>query len=53
MDVECVSFKRRAAHYFPIPIRACFSLSLCGFPRGLDGRKMKFSREKKLGVVET
>lgn len=32
---------------------ASLSLSLCGFPRGLDGRKMKFSREKKLGVVET
>lgn len=28
MDVECVSFKRRAAYYFPIPVRACFSLSL-------------------------
>lgn len=46
MDVECVFFKRRAGHYFPIPVEyalASLSLFLCGFSRG---RKMKFSREE-------
>lgn len=65
MDVECVFFKRRAGHYFPIPVEyalASLSLSLRFFSRskneifaGRSGRKSwesskRDARDNQLGV---